>query len=136
MRYEDFVILASPLLTGIDQIGISVADDLVAFFGKKENLTILEGLENRITIETLERITVESSIAGKTVVFTGTLNTMTRQEAKYTAEKLGAKVSSTVSNNTDYVIMGTNAGSKAKKANELGLQTLTEEEWKKLLGTQ
>ena len=123
-------------LCGIDQIGISVADDLVAFFGKKENLTILEGLGNRITIEPLERITAESSIAGKTVVFTGTLNTMTRQEAKYTAENLGAKVSSTVSNNTDYVIVGTNAGSKLKKANELGLQTLTEEEWKKLLGTQ
>ena len=123
-------------LCGIDQVGISVADDLVAFFGRKENLMVLEGLENHITIEPLERITTESSIAGKTVVFTGTLNTMTRQEAKSRAETFGAKVSSTVSNNTDYVVVGTNAGSKAKKANELGLVTLTEEQWKMLLDTK
>ena len=97
---------------------------------------VLEGLENRITIEPLERITTESSIAGKTVVFTGTLNTMTRQEAKNRAETFGAKVSSTVSNNTDYVVVGTNAGSKAKKANKLGLVTLTEEQWKMLLDTK
>ncbi|MEE2661485.1 MAG: NAD-dependent DNA ligase LigA [Pseudomonadota bacterium] len=122
-------------LCGIDQIGISVADDLVAFFDKKENLTILQGLQHRITIEPLERITTESSIAGKTVVFTGTLNTMTRQEAKNRAETLGVKVSGTVSNNTDYVVVGANAGSKAKKADALGLKILTEEQWKELSDT-
>ena len=122
-------------LCGIDQIGISVADDLVAFFSKKENLTILQGLQNRITIEPLANMTTESSIAGKTIVFTGTLNTMTRQEAKNRAETLGAKVSGTVSNNTDYVVVGANAGGKAKKAAELGLKTFTEDQWKELSDT-
>ena len=75
-----------------------------------------------------------ASLAGKTVVFTGTLAHMTRAEAKATAEALGAKVAGSVSAKTDYVIVGADAGSKAKKAGGLGVTTLSEAEWQKLAG--
>jgi DNA ligase (NAD+) len=76
----------------------------------------------------------DSKLAGKTVVFTGTLETMTRSEAKARAESLGAKVASSVSKGTDYVVVGADAGSKAKKATELGLTVLDEQEWLKVVG--
>jgi DNA ligase (NAD+) len=75
-----------------------------------------------------------SPIAGKSVVFTGTLVAMTRNEAKARAESLGAKVASSVSKNTDYVVVGVDAGSKATKAAELGVTVLSEDEWLKLIG--
>jgi len=75
-----------------------------------------------------------SPVSGKTVVFTGTLETMTRQEAKSRAEALGAKVAGSVSAKTDYVVVGADAGSKAKKATELNIPMLSEEEWKMLIG--
>ena len=80
-------------------------------------------------MEPFEAPSLESPIAGKTVVFTGTLETMTRDEAKARAEALGAKVSGSVSKKTDYRGAGPGAGSKAKKAADLGVETLTEEEW-------
>ena len=76
---------------------------------------------------------MNSPVAGKTVVFTGTLVTLTRQEAKANAERLGAKVAGSVSKKTDYVIAGEDAGSKLKAAKELGVNVLSEEEWKKLI---
>ena len=76
----------------------------------------------------------DSPIAGKTVVFTGTLETMTRPEAKARAETLGAKVTDSVSKKTDIVVVGADAGSKARKAVELGVQTMTEAEWQELVG--
>ena len=76
----------------------------------------------------------ESPIAGKTVVFTGTLETMTRGEAKARAEALGAKVAGSVSKRTDYLVMGAEAGSKARKAAELGVTTLSEQQWLDLIG--
>ena len=123
-------------LCNIEGIGMSVADDLVYFFGEKHNLDILDDLEEELTIEAIEAPAASGSpVAGKTVVFTGTLETMTRSEAKARAESLGAKVAGSVSKKTDYVVVGADAGSKAKKAEELGVETLTEQEWRELIGS-
>lgn len=122
-------------LCDIDQIGMSVADDLTAFFAEPHNGAVLDDLAAVLTIEDAAAPTGEGSpVAGKTVVFTGTLETMGRSEAKARAEGLGAKVSGSVSKKTDYVVVGAEAGSKAKKAAELGVTTLTEQEWLELIG--
>lgn len=116
-------------LVDIDGIGKTVADALVAFFSEAHNRIILDELANLLTITDIELIQIDSPIAGKTVVFTGTLEKMSRQEAKATAENLGAKVAGSVSKKTDYVIAGEASGSKLKKAEELGVTVLSEEEW-------
>jgi DNA ligase (NAD+) len=117
-------------LTNISQIGPSVAGDIAAFFQEAHNREALDDLLDEVTVEDVAApATVSSPIAGKTVVFTGTLEKMTRQEAKSRAEALGANVAGSVSNKTDYVIVGADAGSKAAKAKELGVTTLSEEEW-------
>jgi DNA ligase (NAD+) len=122
-------------LSEIDGIGPSVIDDLTAFFGEKHNVEVIDALEDEVTIEAFVPVAVaDSAIAGKTVVFTGTLEKMTRNEAKARAESLGAKVGGSVSAKTDYLIVGADAGSKAKKAAELGVKTLTEDEWLDLIG--
>ncbi len=126
---------AASELDNIDQIGPSVAADLGAFFGEKHNLETLADLAREVTVEDFAEVVDRASpIAGKTVVFTGTLERMTRDEAKATAERRGAKVASSVSKKTDYVIVGADAGSKATKAKELGVATLSEDEWLKLIG--
>jgi len=117
-------------LCNIDQIGINVADDLVAFFVETHNRDVLSDLAQVLDVEDFAiDDTFDSPVAGKTVVFTGTLETMTRSEAKARAEALGAKVAGSVSKQTDYVVVGPGAGSKAKKAEELAVQILTEDEW-------
>ncbi len=122
-------------LTGIDGIGPSVAEDILEFFGEAHNRAVLDDLGELLDVQNFEAPdTVGSPIAGKTVVFTGTLETVTRSEAKVRAESLGAKVAGSVSNKTDYVVAGPGAGSKAKKAADLGIATLTEDEWLKLIG--
>ena len=122
-------------LINIDQIGHSVAGDLVAFFHEDHNRDVLNDLETVLEIETFERTVADDSpVAGKTVVFTGTLTTVSRGEAKAKAESLGAKVAGSVSKKTDFVIVGADAGSKAKKAEELGLTILSEEEWLTMIG--
>jgi DNA ligase (NAD+) len=122
-------------LDDIEGIGPSVANDIVAFFGEPHNREILDDLAGEIDIQDFKvpRAT-HSPIAGKTVVFTGTLETMGRNEAKAKAESLGAKVAGSVSSKTDYVVIGADAGSKAKKAAELGVRTLSEQEWIELIG--
>lgn len=122
-------------LCNIDQIGVSVADDLVAFFAEQHNRDVLEDLATVLDVQNFEMGDVsESPVAGKTVVFTGTLETMTRSEAKAKAEALGAKVAGSVSKKTDYVVAGPGAGSKAKKAEELDIPILSEEEWNEFVG--
>jgi DNA ligase (NAD+) len=122
-------------LTAIDGIGPSVASDLVGFFAEEHNREVLDDLSEQLDVQDFEApSTAGSPVAGKTVVFTGTLEAMTRSEAKARAEALGAKVSGSVSTKTDYVVAGPGAGSKAKKAAELGITTLTEQEWLELIG--
>ncbi|MDI9636977.1 NAD-dependent DNA ligase LigA [Geitlerinema splendidum] len=122
-------------LISIDGIGPSVSEDLIAFFDEPHNLQVLHDLLEEITVlnETPPQIS-DSPLANKTIVFTGTLEHMTRAEAKVRAEALGAKVSSSVSSKTDYVVVGADAGSKEKAAQALGVKVLGEEAWLKLLG--
>ncbi|MBK6896898.1 MAG: NAD-dependent DNA ligase LigA [Alphaproteobacteria bacterium] len=123
-------------LLSIEDIGPSVADDLIGFFAEDHNLEQLDRLQSLLTIEPYEAPKVgDSAVAGKTVVFTGTLTKLTRAEAKAGAERLGAKVAGSVSKKTDYVIAGEDAGSKLKKAQELGVKILTEDEWLTLIST-
>ncbi|WP_420405984.1 NAD-dependent DNA ligase LigA [Nisaea sp.] len=122
-------------LINIDQIGPSVAEDLTAFFHEDHNREVLRDLENELEIQNFElQVADDSPVAGKTVVFTGTLTSVSRNEAKAKAESLGAKVAGSVSKKTDYVVVGADAGSKARKAEELGVAILSEEEWLALIG--
>ncbi len=122
-------------LGNIEGIGPSVAADILGFFAEEHNLAVLADLEKELTIEDVAAPAAGGSpIAGKTVVFTGTLETMSRNEAKATAESLGAKVAGSVSKKTDIVVVGADAGSKAKKAAELGVTTMSETEFLKLIG--
>ena len=122
-------------LTNIEQIGPAVATDIVAFFAEKHNRDILEALADEIAVEDFVAPAVEDSpIAGKTVVFTGTLTVMGRSEAKAKAQTLGAKVAGSVSKKTDLVVAGPGAGSKLKEAEALGVKVVTEEEYFALIG--
>lgn len=121
-------------LLNVDGIGYSMAADLIYFFQEPHNIDIIERLEQEIQVQDFEReILADSPLSGKTVVFTGSLHTMSRAEAKATAERLGAKVGSSVSKKTDYVIVGDDAGNKAKLAQEYGVKILSEQEWKEIL---
>ena len=111
-----------------------MAKDIVEFFAEEHNLKTINGLLQEISVEDfVDETDYSSPIAGKTVVFTGTLEKMTRSEAKAKALSLGAKVSGSVSKNTDYVIIGADAGSKVSKARELNINILTEEEFLELI---
>ena len=116
-------------LTGIDGIGTVVARAVVEFVAEPRNGAILDALHARLEIEPFEAPEADSPVAGKTVVFTGKLERMTRQEAKARAEALGAQVAGSVSRATDYVVAGADAGSKLKKAQALGVQVLSEDAW-------
>lgn len=121
------------LLVSIDGIGSAMAKDIVEFFKEEHNLAVINDLLSVISIEEFEGIAnTTSEIFGKTIVFTGTLTTLTRSEAKSKALAFGAKVAGSVSTNTDYVIAGENAGSKLKKAQELGVKVITEEEFNRI----
>lgn len=121
-------------LNNIDGIGRVVADAVVEFFGEPHNVEIVDKLLEHVKPQPLEAVAAHSPVAGKTVVFTGTLERVTRSEAKAQAERLGAKVAGSVSKKTDYVVAGAEAGSKLKKATELGVSVLTEDEWIALIG--
>jgi DNA ligase (NAD+) len=122
-------------LLSIDGIGEVVAEAIVDFFAEEHNRTVVEDLQKAgVDPQPLAKQETDSPVAGKTVVFTGSLETMTRQEAKAKAESLGAKVAGSVSKKTDYVVAGADAGSKLKAARELDIAVLTEQEWRDLIG--
>jgi DNA ligase (NAD+) len=121
-------------LVAIDGMGEVAPGMLAEFFREEHNREILTELEKEVQVHDAEKRATDSPVSGKTVVFTGTLSRITRPEAKATAEALGAKVAGSVSAKTDYVIAGEDAGSKLKKATELGVKVLTEEEWLTLIG--
>ncbi|WP_119168573.1 NAD-dependent DNA ligase LigA [Algihabitans albus] len=122
-------------LCNIHSIGTSVADEICSFFSEPHNLQVVRDLEERLEVQAATQPeTGDSPVAGKTVVFTGALATMSRGEAKASAESRGAKVAGSVSKKTDYVVVGADAGSKAAKAQELGVTTLSEQEWLTLIG--
>jgi DNA ligase (NAD+) len=116
-------------LDALDQIGEAVIRAASAYFAEDHNRRFVTALVGEVTIEDAERPRTDTAIAGKTVVFTGSLERLTREEAKAQAESLGAKVASSVSKKTDIVVAGPGAGSKLKTAAELGIEVLTEDEW-------
>lgn len=120
-------------LIAIDGFGDTAIESLVQFFHEPHNQEAVAALLGEVKVIPLEAQDLSSPVAGKTVVFTGKLEYMSRSEAKVRAESLGAKVSGSVSAKTDILVAGPGAGSKLKKATELGVETLTEEEWLKLV---
>ena len=123
--------VANAEMLSIDGIGPSVISEARRFFANPDNRAAVDALLAQVTVEAVQAPTIDadSVLAGKTVVFTGTLTQMSRAEAKARAEALGAKVSGSVSKKTDLVVIGLDAGSKAKKAAELGLDTMDEDQW-------
>jgi DNA ligase (NAD+) len=121
-------------LCNVEQIGVTTADAMCAFFSEGHNVEIIRDLRKQLTVEAVARrvVAADAKLKDKIVVFTGELTSMTRDAARARAEELGAKVTDSVSKKTSLVVVGENAGSKARKAAELGIQTMTEEEWVKL----
>jgi DNA ligase (NAD+) len=121
-------------MDALDQIGDTVIASIKAYFGESHNRGIVERLTREVDILDAEKPKSNSAVAGKTVVFTGSLEKMTRDEAKATAERLGAKAAGSVSKQTDYVVAGPGAGSKLAEAKKHGVTVLTEDEWLKMVG--
>jgi len=121
-------------MLAIDGLGETVVASITEFFAEAHNADALDALLAEVTVETAEQARADSPVAGKTVVFTGALERFTRDEAKARAQALGAKVAGSVSGKTDYLVAGPGAGSKLKKAAELGVTVLTEDEWLALIG--
>jgi DNA ligase (NAD+) len=125
---------AAQEMDAIDQIGTTVVEAVAAYFGEEHNLAIVERLTGEVTILDAEKPRRESPVAGKTVVFTGSLVRMTREEAKAMADRLGAKVSGSVSKKTDLVVAGPGAGSKLAEAQKHGVEVIDEDAWFALIG--
>lgn len=121
-------------MLAIDGLGETVVASITTFFAERHNAEALDALLAEVMIEDAEQASTDSPVAGKTVVFTGALERFTRDEAKARAQGLGAKVAGSVSGKTDYLVAGPGAGSKLKKAAELGVTVLTEDEWLDLIG--
>jgi DNA ligase (NAD+) len=122
-------------LSGLQGIGTVATDALLDFLAGPRNVAVVEALLEQVTVLPFERpAAVASTVTGKTVVFTGTLVKLSRNEAKAQAERLGAKVAGSVSKKTDYVVAGADAGSKLTKAQELGVTVLSEDDWIAMIG--
>jgi DNA ligase (NAD+) len=122
-------------LAGLAEIGEVAADALIDFFSEPHNKEAVDELLRQVTVSPYQRAATKvSPVTGKTVVFTGTLTRLSRNEAKAQAERFGAKVSSSVSAKTDYVVAGADAGSKLDKARDVGVTVLSEEDWLALIG--
>ena len=120
---------AAEELSGVGGIGPVVAEAIADFFAEPRNEAALDAIEKELTIEPMEAVAADHPLAGQTIVFTGSLEKMTRDEAKARAERLGAKVSGSISAKTNLVVAGPGAGSKLAKAQGLGVETIDEEEW-------
>jgi DNA ligase (NAD+) len=127
---------AAAEMDALDQIGDTVIGAVKAYFGENHNRGIVERLTRQVTILDAEKPKADSPVTGKTVVFTGSLEKMTREEAKAMAERLGAKVSGSVSKKTDLVVAGPGAGSKLKDAQKHGVEVIDEEEWLRRVGAK
>ena len=127
---------AAEALGGVDGVGPVVIESIVDFFAEPHNETAIDALVNQVTIEPMPALETGHPLAGKSIVFTGSLERMTRDEAKAMAERLGAKVSGSISAKTDLVVAGPGAGSKLTKARELGVETIDEEEWLRRAGRE
>ena len=123
-------------LVSLDGIGPIVAEAIVQFFAEEHNREVLNRLLEQVVPQPLENVRKDTAVAGKTVVFTGALERFTREEAKATAERLGAKVSGSVSKKTDLLVAGPGAGSKLKEAQKHGVKVLSEDDWLSLIGGQ
>jgi DNA ligase (NAD+) len=121
-------------MDAIDQVGETVIDAVARYFAELHNLAVVERLVSALTIQEAEKPKADTAVAGKTIVFTGSLEKMTRDEAKAMAERLGAKVAGSVSKKTDLVVAGPGAGSKLVTANELGVRVISEDDWLALVG--
>jgi DNA ligase (NAD+) len=126
---------AAEELSGVGGIGPVVAEAIADFFAEPRNEMALDALEKQVTIEPMEAVAAGHPLAGQTIVFTGSLEKMTRDEAKAVAERLGAKVSGSISSKTNLVVAGPGAGSKLAKARELGVETVDEDEWIRRAGS-
>ncbi|MBX9760947.1 MAG: NAD-dependent DNA ligase LigA [Beijerinckiaceae bacterium] len=116
-------------IRNIEGIGDVLAEAVADFFAEEHNESVLDALLKEVTPTPMERVENNSPVAGKTIVFTGALERMTREEAKAMAERLGAKVAGSVSKKTDLVVAGPGAGSKLAKAEGFGVEVITEDEW-------
>ena len=116
-------------VASVDAVGVVAARMIAEFFGEDHNERLVEALLAELRVIPAERPKTDTAVAGKTIVFTGALEKMTRDEAKAQAEALGAKVSGSVSKKTDLVVAGPGAGSKLKTATDLGIEVITEDEW-------
>ncbi|OFW81380.1 MAG: hypothetical protein A2887_03665 [Alphaproteobacteria bacterium RIFCSPLOWO2_01_FULL_40_26] len=125
VEYQEFI--------AIDGIGEKMAQAIIGYFRDSRNLKMILDLEKYLQIEDAVIKKLDSKLAGKSIIFTGTLSKMTRAEAKKKAEELGMKVVGSISSKTDFVVAGEEAGSKLKKAKELGMRVLSEEEWMELI---
>ncbi|MEZ2406522.1 DNA ligase (NAD+) [Bosea sp. OAE752] len=121
-------------LDAIDGVGPTVVEALLQFFGEPHNQDLLDRLLEQVQPQPLEAVATTSPVAGKTVVFTGALERMTRDEAKAMAERLGAKVAGSVSSKTDLLVAGPGAGSKLKDAAKHGVEVIDEAGWFELIG--
>ena len=121
-------------VAAVDAVGVVAARMIAEFFGEDHNRALVDDLLAELSVIPAERPKTDTAVAGKTVVFTGALEKMTRDEAKAQAEALGAKVSGSVSKKTDLVVAGPGAGSKLTEATKLGIQVLSEDEWLALIG--
>jgi DNA ligase (NAD+) len=123
-------------VASVDAVGVVAARMIAAFFGEEHNRALVDNLLAELTVIPAERPKTDTALAGKTIVFTGALEKMTRDEAKAQAEALGAKVSGSVSKKTDLVVAGPGAGSKLADANKLGVKVVTEDDWLALAGAK
>jgi DNA ligase (NAD+) len=134
LKIADGDLVARQEMDDIDQIGETVVDAVARYFAEPHNRGLVEKLVAEVTIVDAERAATNSPVVGQTIVFTGSLEKMTRDEAKAMAERLGAKVSGSVSKKTDLVVAGPGAGSKLKDAEKHGVKVIDEDAWLKLVG--